>query len=432
VTVPLHLDVDEPPGPDPGGAVEILFSSHANRSGALPLEGALVTGVIYAFTSPDNGVDRVDFYLDDPGLDDRFQRENNAPYDVRGTNSNGTARGWSSESLSEGVHVLSADVRFYDGSSNLVEASFAVGNPSPSLSASPRSLSLSAAPGQTLTRTVAVVSDGPATPLSLSSDVPWLSAVANGSTPATVTLSIDAPTAVGDYDGTVSVTAPGCTPDAIGVGLEVLDDTPTPQLAFGAPSLVFALDQDAASSSKTVGLDSSVGAASFDIDLPAGANWLSVAPQSGATPRNLVVTADPAGLASGAYAGTIAATAPGHLGATLDVTLVVQGSYTLSRSAQRDRSNPLPLDGAELSGDVAIFSFPDTPDIESVDFYLDGGYVGREGNPPYDFDGGSTTLANLWDSTEVGDGPHRVRADLHLDDGSTVTVNASFAVLNEE
>jgi hypothetical protein len=54
-----------------------------------------------------------------------------------------------------------------------------------------------------------------------------------------------------------------------------------------------------------------------------GGTWLSVTPSGGTTPGSLTVSADPTGLASGAYTATIAIAAPGSKGVNLPVILRV-------------------------------------------------------------------------------------------------------------
>ena len=65
--------------------------------------------------------------------------------------------------------------------------------------------------------------------------------------------------------------------------------------------------------------------------------WLSVSPAAGTAPTNLTISANPAGLPAGSYAGQITVTA-GNLGATVNVLFAVappsgQGSLTSNLSS---------------------------------------------------------------------------------------------------
>jgi len=72
-------------------------------------------------------------------------------------------------------------------------------------------------------------------------------------------------------------------------------------------------------------VSSSGAPASFGVAVSTatGGGWLSVSPSGGATPAALSVSVNPAGLAPGAYAGTINVTAPGSAARTVAVTLTV-------------------------------------------------------------------------------------------------------------
>jgi hypothetical protein len=68
--------------------------------------------------------------------------------------------------------------------------------------------------------------------------------------------------------------------------------------------------------------------------------------------------------------------------------------------------------------------------VRSVKFYVDGSLVRIEETAPYDLMGGSTSLANDWDTTAVDDGPHTILARMRLTNGTIVDVSSTFEVVN--
>jgi hypothetical protein len=103
-TVEATFTVDNP------DAYHLMFSETADRADPMPLEGAVVTGQLYAFTEPDSDVQSVQFFIDDQDMVGAPHTiENTAPFDLGG----GTAdlsNGFDTTSLSEGYHVLTAAV----------------------------------------------------------------------------------------------------------------------------------------------------------------------------------------------------------------------------------------------------------------------------------------------------------------------------------
>lgn len=64
--------------PDPS-THELRVSAKTDRSGAAALEGIIVSGNIYVFTSPDTGVSQVAFWLDDPNMSGPQEGEEDGP-----------------------------------------------------------------------------------------------------------------------------------------------------------------------------------------------------------------------------------------------------------------------------------------------------------------------------------------------------------------
>ncbi len=175
----------------------------------------------------------------------------------------------------------------------------------------------------------------------------WLSAVAGatgtsqtGATPATVIVSANAGTgssalAIGTYNGTVTITAPGATGSPITVPV-VLNVVSPQTLSFTSAtplSFNYILGATQNPSAQTVSLTSS-GTAQFTASATAAnsGTWLSVTPASGTastTPTNLSVSVNPTGLAAGSYTGTITVSSPSVVTPlTLQVTLNVSAVAT--------------------------------------------------------------------------------------------------------
>jgi PKD repeat protein len=105
--------------------VNLMVSTSATRSGAVPLAGQPVSGNIYVFythISPDastNPVKQVRFWLDDPnpGNPTGAPRivEQLSPYDLAGTMSDGAAAALNTAGLGSGIHTVTAQVTLADG-----------------------------------------------------------------------------------------------------------------------------------------------------------------------------------------------------------------------------------------------------------------------------------------------------------------------------
>ena len=88
------------------GSYQLLVSASADRSAATPLDGATVSGNIYAFTSPETSVLKSVFYIDDPTASGTlFHSEGTAPYDVNG-GSVAAAAPYDTHALSDGTHTI--------------------------------------------------------------------------------------------------------------------------------------------------------------------------------------------------------------------------------------------------------------------------------------------------------------------------------------
>jgi hypothetical protein len=108
---------------------------------------------------------------------------------------------------------------------------------------------------------------------------------------------------------------------------------------------------------------------------------------------------------------------------------------SLAVSLSPDRTNAVRLDGSTVKGKIYVFvKNSGTPD--NVDFYLDRRSrttppVRTETDPPFDFAGTAADGAALpYDTTNLADGSHTIRAVLRWPNGSTSTRRASFTIAN--
>jgi uncharacterized protein (TIGR03437 family) len=171
-----------------------------------------------------------------------------------------------------------------------------------------------------------------------SGTAPWLTASpASGGTPAAVQVGIAQNTlAAGSYSGTVTITAPGAlgSPLTIPVTLNVL----VPHTLTATPNLVTFQVSPGSTAIQTalVEIDSPSGPVPYSVALSGGA-WMTASPTSGgATPGTITVSANPAGLAAGAYSGTLTFSSPNALAtvtATVNLVVGTPASPTVSEVA---------------------------------------------------------------------------------------------------
>lgn len=136
---------DPPTDPPPGGQ-ELLVSTSSDRSNPVPLEDAFVSGNVFVFLSPPNGVDIVTFTV--PGYGEKT--DSAAPFDALGTGPEGNAKPLRTDRMPAGVNTLSSHVVFEDGSTATVAATFTNGAP-PTTTTPPDTTTTTTPPGSTTT-----------------------------------------------------------------------------------------------------------------------------------------------------------------------------------------------------------------------------------------------------------------------------------------
>ena len=117
----------------------LQLSMSASRASPVPLAGKSLSGSVYVFTAPDSGVRQVRFYVDDAGMSGVPLIERAAPFDLRSTNEDGTAKPLDTRTLANGQHTVTAAVDKAAGGTDVLQATFTVANPV----ATPYSLQLS-------------------------------------------------------------------------------------------------------------------------------------------------------------------------------------------------------------------------------------------------------------------------------------------------
>jgi uncharacterized protein (TIGR03437 family) len=181
------------------------------------------------------------------------------------------------------------------------------------LSATPASLSFTYAAGGAApaSQSVNITATSPITiATSVTSGSSWLSATSSSTTtPATLTVTVNPGSlTAGNYSGTISITSSSATnsPLVLNVSLVV---SSKPTLSASPTSLTFSGQSGGSNpASQSVSL---TGSAALPFTIATSPSWLGVSSAASTTPATLVVTANIAGMAQGAYQGTITITSTG-------------------------------------------------------------------------------------------------------------------------
>src|SRR5262249_3443905 len=149
----------------------------------------------------------------------------------------------------------------------------------------------------------------------------------SGTTPANLTVSANpAGLGVGNYTGTVTITATGTvgnSPQTVPVTLSI---TSSSSLSVSPASLTFSqIPNGAAPGSQTINVTSTGASSGSQITFSAsttynqGQGWLTVTPSNATTPATLTVAANGAGLGAGTYTAQIVLSSPGVSSQTVNV-----------------------------------------------------------------------------------------------------------------
>ena len=176
--------------------------------------------------------------------------------------------------------------------------------------------------------------------MTASSTGSWLTATASGTTPGTVSVSVNpANLPVGQYAGTLTISSPGATntPLTVPVSLNV---TTGPSIIAAPASLSFLVPADGSTPApQSVTIISTGANTAFTASaVSQGGNWLSVS-SGGTTPASIIVTVNTAGLLAGqTYNGAISINAPASTPSNIQVpvtlTLAAPGTVPLQVAPQ--------------------------------------------------------------------------------------------------
>ena len=203
------------------------------------------------------------------------------------------------------------------------------------LAASPSALTFNYVPGyalpaQTVSLTTASGS-GTVALASVKTDVPWLSVTPATSAPAILQVTVNPgllPSGTGTYNGNVIVKGVGSPATSLQIPVTVTSAA-APQLTATPASLTFTYQVGgSAPAAQSFALSGNVP---LNFTATSPGNWITLNPQSGATPASVLVTVNPAGLAPGQYSGTINITATGVASPIgVVVTLIVSAPPALA------------------------------------------------------------------------------------------------------
>jgi Right handed beta helix region len=107
----------------------IALSLNPDRSNAVRLDGATVTGAIYVFVRNSATLDTVDFYLDSRRwTKPPVRTETDPPFDFAGTADDGTAVPYDTTQLADGSHRVTVVLTWSDGTRSSRRGNFTVAN----------------------------------------------------------------------------------------------------------------------------------------------------------------------------------------------------------------------------------------------------------------------------------------------------------------
>ena len=108
----------------------LAVSLNPDRSQAVRLNGSTATGKIYVFVRKSKGLREVDFYLDSSRRSKQppLRTEKQAPFDLSGTASDGTALPYDTTTLADGSHTIRVVLKWSNGRTSSRRGHFTVAN----------------------------------------------------------------------------------------------------------------------------------------------------------------------------------------------------------------------------------------------------------------------------------------------------------------
>lgn len=117
--------------PPTSSNISIQWSASASRTSPAALQGAVLKGNVYIFTTPDTNVSKIDFWFDNPTptspTGTPIKTESVGPFDLGGTTGTGLAMPINMGTIAVGAHTLTARATMTDGTTKpAVAATFNV------------------------------------------------------------------------------------------------------------------------------------------------------------------------------------------------------------------------------------------------------------------------------------------------------------------
>ena len=103
-------------------------------------------------------------------------------------------------------------------------------------------------------------------------------------------------------------------------------------------------------------------------------------------------------------------------------------SVSIVNSNSSNRSNSSNLNGQTVDDNIYVQVVPSDV-IDRVQFFIDGNFVKTENFAPFDLRGGSAN-AQPFNTNNLSNGSHTLRAEVLFDNGSTDSISANFQVDN--
>jgi hypothetical protein len=417
------------------GVYDILVTSSSNLSGAVALDGATVEGNLYVFTGPDTGVNRVIFSVD--GVVTRT--ESSAPYELIG----GSAL--DSSKLSPGQHEITAKIELSNGGSELVRSVFTIPSAEEGTGTETGLYNLLVTTSSNLSG--AVVLDG----TTVEGDIYVFTGPDTGVN--RVIFSVDGVVTRTEWSAPYELIG-GSAFDTSKLSPGQHEITADIQLNDGNSKIIKAIFTTPSANdgpviddlhdiymSKSSNLS---GATALDGAEVEGGIYVFTGPDTGV--NRVIFSVDGVVTRTESYA-------PYELigGSAFDTSKLSPGQHEITAKIELSDGNteivsaiftvPYPnsiydilvsnssylsgataLDGAEVDGDIYVFTGPDTG-VKRVIFSIDGSVYRTENSAPYELKGGAA-----FKTSQLSKGTHQVSAAIELKDGSKEVIGASFVV----